>query len=123
MGEYNNSFCRICGTPYHRCNCKSEDSWRKVTDTAEHYQIFCVVRDYVNGIIDANKANKLLEKMDLSNKDTFRENVKNVLNEIAIVKKTEFAKKEVSPVKQLNTSNANIGKPNQRSNDKKTWKK
>ena len=82
MKDYNNAFCRICGSEYHRCNCSSEDSWRKVTDTAEHYQIFCVVRDYVNEIIDADKANDLLGKLDMSGSDKFRPNIKDVLSEI-----------------------------------------
>ncbi len=82
MKDYNNSFCRICGSEYRRCNCSSEDSWRKVTDTAEHYKIFCVVRDYVNGIIDADKANDLLGKLDMSGSDKFRPNIKDVLSEI-----------------------------------------
>lgn len=82
MKDYNNAFCRICGSEYHRCNCSSEESWRKVTDTAEHYQIFCVVRDYVNQIIDADKANSLLGKLDLTGSDKFRPNIKDVLSEI-----------------------------------------
>ena len=82
MKDYNNTFCRICGSEYHICNCSSEDSWRKVTDTAKHYQIFCVVRDYVNEIIDADKANDLLGKLDMSGSDKFRPNIKDVLSEI-----------------------------------------
>ena len=69
MKDYNNAFCRVCGSEYHICNCSSKESWRKVADTAEHYQIFCVVRDYVNEIIDADKANALLGKLNLSGSD------------------------------------------------------
>lgn len=90
--KYLNSFCRVCGTPYHRCNCKSQGSWRKVTDTAEHYQIFCVIRDYLSGIIDANKAKSLLSKLDLSEKDSFRDNIKETLAEI----EAKTAKKTVT---------------------------
>lgn len=79
MKDYNNAFCRICGSEYHRCNCSSEESWRKVTDTAEHYQIFCIVRDYVNEIINADKANSLLGKLDLTDSESFRPNIKEVL--------------------------------------------
>lgn len=92
MAKYINSYCRICGEGYHRCNCQSEGNWRKVTDTAEHYQIFCVVRDYVNGVIDADKASELLDGMDLSEKDKFRDNVKEVLTDIAS-KRTKVEKK------------------------------
>ena len=82
MKDYNNAFGRICGSEYDRCNCSSEESWRKVTDTAEHYQIFCIVRDYVNEIIDADKANSLLGKLDLNGSEGFRPNIKAVLSEI-----------------------------------------
>lgn len=99
MAVYNNSKCRICGTAYHRCRCKSQESWRKVTDTAGHYQIFCVIRDYVNEIIDATKAKELLSKLDLTGKENFEPEIKVVLDEIdnkTTVKKavkTDTAKK------------------------------
>lgn len=108
MKDYNNAFCRICGSEYHICNCSSEDSWRKVTDTAEHYQIFCVVRDYVNQIIDADKANSLLGKLDLSGSDNFRQNIKNVLKEI---------KSKAKPVQNKGNMNGNV-----KANGKKTAK-
>ena len=108
MKDYNNAFCRICGSEYHICNCSSEDSWRKVTDTAEHYQIFCVVRDYVNQIIDADKANSLLGKLDLSGSEKFRQNIKNVLSEI---------KSKAKPIQNKGDMNGNV-----KANNKKTAK-
>ena len=82
MKNYNNSFCRVCGAEYHRCNCSSEESWRKVADTAEHYQIFCVVRDYANEIIDATKAKNLLNKLNMSGQNKFRQNIKDIISDI-----------------------------------------
>ena len=108
MKDYNNAFCRICGSEYHICNCSSEDSWRKVTDTAEHYQIFCVVRDYVNQIIDADKANSLLGKLDLTGSEKFRQNIKNVLSEI---------KSKAKPIQNKGDMNGNV-----KANNKKTAK-
>lgn len=108
MKDYNNAFCRICGSEYHRCNCSSEESWRKVTDTAEHYQIFCVVRDYVNQIIDADKANSLLGKLDLTDFDSFRPNTKAVLEKI---------KSNAKPVQSKGSANGNV-----KANNKKTAK-
>ena len=96
MKDYNNAFCRICGSEYHRCNCSSEESWRKVTDTAEHYQIFCIVRDYVNEIIDADKANSLLGKLYLNGSDGFRANIKEVLTEIKSKEKPQKIKSDVN---------------------------
>ena len=116
MDKYLNSFCRICGTEYHRCNCRSEESWRKVTDTPEHYQLFIVIRDYVNEVIDADKANGLLNKLDLTNLDTFRPNVKEVVAEIR--KKATPVQKQQAPIKQ-NTfaySNKQSNHTNQKNN-------
>ena len=111
MKDYNNAFCRICGSEYHRCNCSSEESWRKVTDTAEHYQIFCIVRDYVNEIIDADKANSLLGKLDLNGSEGFRPNIKAVLSEI---------KSKAKPL-QIKSDIANNVKTNNKKNVK--WNK
>ena len=94
MTNYNNATCRICGKGYHRCNCHTEGSWRKVTDTSEHYQIFCVIRDYVNGVINANKAYALLVKLDLSDKDGFVDDKKKVIDEIINKKKASEKKIE-----------------------------
>ena len=111
MKDYHNAFCRICGSEYHRCNCSSEESWRKVTDTAEHYQIFCIVRDYVNEIIDADKANSLLGKLDLNGSEGFRPNIKAVLSEI---------KSKAKPL-QIKSDIANNVKANNKKNVK--WNK
>ena len=108
MKDYNNAFCRICGSEYHICNCSSEYSWRKVTDTAEHYQIICVVRDYVNQIIDADKANSLLGKLDLTGSEKFRQNIKDVINEI---------KSKAKPVRVKSNADNNV-----KANGKKTAK-
>lgn len=94
MTNYNNATCRICGKGYHRCNCHTEGSWRKVTDTSEHYQIFCVIRDYVNGVVNANKAYALLAKLDLSDKDGFVDDKKKVIDEIINKKKASEKKIE-----------------------------
>lgn len=111
MKDYNNAFCRVCGSEYHICNCSSEESWRKVADTAEHYQIFCVVRDYVNEIIDADKANSLLGKLNLSGSDGFRANIKEVLADI---------KSKAKPVQMKSDVNVNA-KTNNKKNVK--WNK
>lgn len=113
MKNYDNTFCRICGAEYHRCNCSSEESWRKVADTANHYKVFCVVRDYVNEIIDANKANSLLAKLDLTGRESFRENIKNVISDI------EGKAVKIQPVNK-NVQQNNHDKSNK--NTKAKWK-
>ena len=103
MSNYNNSICRICGKGYHRCHCSSEGNWRKVTDTSEHYQIFCVIRDYLNGVITACRAYSLLSKLDLSEKDSFVDDKKAVIDEIFNKKKTTDKKMDERAKKIDNT--------------------
>lgn len=108
MKDYNNAFCRICGSEYHICNCSYEESWRKVTDTAEHYQIFCIVRDYVNEIIDADKANSLLGKLDLTGSENFRPNIKEVLAKIKSKAKPPQIKNDIANNVKANNNKKNV---------------
>lgn len=103
MSNYNNATCRICGKGYHRCNCRSEGNWRKVTDTSEHYQIFCVIRDYKCGIISANKAYTLLSRLDLREKDTFVADKIEAIDEIMNKKKASDKKMEDGAKKVADT--------------------
>lgn len=39
--------CRVCGTEYEYCyTCEKVNSWRALTDTADHYYLLCVLMDY-----------------------------------------------------------------------------
>ena len=58
-----------------------------------------MVRDYVNEIIDADKANSLLGKLDLNGSDGFRANIKEVLTEI---------KSKAKPLKIKSDVNNNV---------------
>jgi len=70
-----------------------------------------VVRDYVNEIIDADKANSLLGKLNLSGSDNFRANIKEVLADI---------KSKAKPVQIRSNVDANV-KTNNKKNVK--WNK
>ena len=86
MAEKNNSTCAICGKGYHLCmSCKDKmklTPWKVLTDTSEHYKIFQVVRGFCTGIYSKEDAKKALKNVDLSDKDTFIESVKNKIDEI-----------------------------------------
>ena len=85
MALENNATCSICGKPYRVCRtCEEITSftpWRTVTDTLPHYMIYLVLFEYTKNK-DKAKAKEELEKCDLSELETFDNDIKNVINEI-----------------------------------------
>ena len=85
MSQELNATCDICGKKYHVCNsCKEVKSftpWRTVTDTMQHYIIFLALSEYTK-TKDKEKAKEELSKCDLSELDTFNENIKTAIKEI-----------------------------------------
>ena len=85
MSQELNATCDICGKKYHVCNsCKEVKSftpWRTVTDTMQHYLIFLALSEYTK-TKDKEKAKEELSKCDLSELDTFNENIKTAIKEI-----------------------------------------
>ena len=85
MAQELNATCDICGKKYHICSsCKEVKSftpWRTVTDTMQHYLIFLALSEYTK-TKDKEKAKEELSKCDLSELDTFNENIKTVIREI-----------------------------------------
>ena len=85
MSEQYNAKCDICGKPYKICrSCqeiKSFQAWRTVTDTLPHYMIYLALVEY-SRTKDKAKAKEELLKCDLSELDTFNENIKTVIKEM-----------------------------------------
>ena len=85
MAQELNATCDICGKKYHICSsCKEVKSftpWRTVTDTMQHYLIFLALSEYTK-TKDKEKAKEELSKCDLSELDTFNENIKTVIKDI-----------------------------------------
>lgn len=85
MSQELNATCDICGKKYHICSsCKEVKSftpWRTVTDTMQHYLIFLALSEYTK-TKDKEKAKDELSKCDLSELDTFNENIKSAIKEI-----------------------------------------
>lgn len=106
MALINNAVCAICGSPYRVCqscqNIKSFTPWRTVTDTLPHYVIYSILWDYTNKK-DKVKAKEELNKCDLSELETFDEDVKRVIKEIMSEDKTT----KVSVKKQQKLLNNN----------------
>ena len=85
MAQELNATCDICGKKYHICSsCKEVKSftpWRTVTDTMQHYLIFLALSEYTK-TKDKEKAKEELSKCDLSELDTFNENIKTAIKEL-----------------------------------------
>ena len=93
MSQELNATCDICGKKYHICSsCKEVKSftpWRTVTDTMQHYLIFLALSEYTK-TKDKEKAKEELSKCDLSELDTFNENIKTVIKEIMTEEKEKI---------------------------------
>ena len=93
MSEKYNATCSICGKPYKICRTcqelKSFTPWRTVTDTLQHYAIFLALSEYTK-TKDKEKAKEELSKCDLSELDTFNENIKSVIKEIIAEEKEKI---------------------------------
>lgn len=81
-----NSYCVICGKGYHICKSCQEiahlNPWRMIADTPNCYQIYTALSEYNGGLITKEQARERLESRNLKDKDTFKERVRNTINEI-----------------------------------------
>ena len=85
MIEKNNSYCSICGKGYYIClACKSHRlaPWKIHTDTSEHYKVYQILHGYSTGIYDKNEAKSKLQKVDLSDINDFRFDIKLLIQNI-----------------------------------------
>lgn len=82
----NNSVCAICGKGYYTClSCKDQIKlapYKVHTDTSEHFKVYQIIRGYNIGVYDKATAKKKLMNVDLSDKDTFKDNIKARIDEI-----------------------------------------
>lgn len=86
MAEKINATCAICGKGYHLCmSCKDMISltpWKKHTDTSEHYKIYQIIHGYSTKVYTKAEAKAKLKKVDLSDFDMLRDNIKAVITDI-----------------------------------------
>ena len=82
----NNATCKICGKGYYSClSCNDQKRlypWKMYTDTSEHYKVFQVIHGYSIGLYDKKEAKGKLDNVDLSDLDSFKDNIKNIVKEI-----------------------------------------
>ena len=107
MGMENNATCSICGKGYRKClSCTDMvklSPWKRYTDTSEHYKIYQVIHGYSTGLYTKDEAEIKLQMVDLSDFDSLRDNIKNIINDI--MGKNETATNEVVEVETINLLN------------------
>lgn len=81
MAEQINATCSICGKGYYMClACKDMmklHPWKRHTDTSEHYKIYQILHGYSTGVYSSEETKHKLQMVDLSDLDSFREDIKN----------------------------------------------
>ena len=130
MAQELNVTCDICGKKYNVCNsCKEDKSftpWRTVTDTMQHYLIFLALSEYTK-TKDKEKAKEELSKCDLSELDTFNENIKTAIKEImaegkekiveTVSEETVKENVEIKPQKSTRKSRTSVKQSEVKKND------
>lgn len=120
MNKNNNVKCIICGKGYHLCrSCKDKLAvapYKLLTDTSEHYKVYQVVNAYRGKVYTKEEAREVLKNIDISDKDTYLDSVKKILDEILEVEKKtnkveDIDKNDVVKPKKYVKSNKVVVKP------------
>lgn len=86
MNEQINATCTICGSGYHMClSCKDKmklSPWKMYTDTAEHFKIHQIIHGFSTGVYNKDEVKNKLKNVDLSDLDTFKPNIKSIIEDI-----------------------------------------
>lgn len=86
MAEKINHWCAVCGKGYYACDsCNSTKTftpWRSLTDSIDHFKVFLILKDYNNKFISKEDAKKQLSYFDLSDRESFKDGSKKLLDEI-----------------------------------------
>lgn len=103
MGKIN-AYCKICGKGYHMClSCKDYAKmrpWQQDTDTSEHYKVFQILKGNTIGVYSKEEARERLLNVDLSDKDSFVDNIKKRVDEILAEEKQEEIPVQQKPKKR-----------------------
>lgn len=97
MAEKMNAKCAICGKEYHLCiSCadhKNLHPWKIYTDTSEHYKIFQILHGVTTGVYTEEEAKSKFDKVDLSDIEELREDIKDRIKNIIGVKNKKVSTK------------------------------
>ena len=118
MKEKINAYCSICGNGYYMClSCKDMmklNPWKRHTDTSDHYKIYQILHGFNTGVYNKEEAKSKLQMVDLSDFDSLRDNIKNIINDI-IGKDENVVNEVVKTENLLNESDASNRNDNEES--------
>lgn len=89
----NNAICSICGKSYYMCSsCKDMmklEPYKLHTCCAEHFKVYQIIHGLSTGIYDKKETKTKLKRVNLSDFDSFRDNIKEVINKVMKVDEIE----------------------------------
>ena len=97
------STCAICGKGYYvclPCSKPETNTWKLHTCTTEHYKVYSVIHGYSSGVYTKKETYDRLKNVDLSEKDSFKKNVKGIIENI--ISECSEQVEEVKPVRSRN---------------------
>ena len=98
-----NHWCIVCGKGYHACDSCDETkfiTWRRLTDSSNHYEIRLVIDDYTSNVINKKQARKMLNKCDIDDYKTFLPHIVKINSTEMIEKETKKEIVEIENKKQ-----------------------
>ena len=85
MSNYNKK-CLLCGKEFKFCpTCQQKgpaEAWKNIFDKEECRTIFHLACDYAQNEVDADTAKSILAKCDLSNKDSYKPDIRRFIDNI-----------------------------------------
>ena len=86
MAKENNATCSICGSEYHVClSCKDKmklHPYKIYCCSPSHFQVFQVVRGFSTGVYDKDEAKEKFKNIDLTDIESFRPHIRNIIKDI-----------------------------------------
>ena len=106
-----NHWCIVCGTGYHACDSCDETrfvTWRRLTDTSNHYEIRLIIDDYTSNVINKKQAREMLKKCDIKDYKSFLPHVVKIIDDLLDdtdenkeTKKVSYKQKETKSKKKI----------------------
>ena len=119
MDHKPNHRCRVCGKEYYACiSCADRqrqqygiDPWRSIADTTTHYQIYILMIRYTRHEETAWEIRQQLERLDLSDLETFPPQNQALIREILMADNPDKEQEPIAePVKKMAKSSRRISK-------------
>lgn len=78
-----NHICKVCGVPYYACDsCDKHKTFKSMCESENHYNIYNTVVLFSRGLYSKEEACRALNSCDLSDVLTYKESVRNIINNI-----------------------------------------